>query len=54
MPLFVGEIKTGGAGRLLFTLFGGALVCAITALAAFSFEMILAGRGTRRHAEGEE
>lgn len=54
MTLFVGEIKTGGAGRLLFALFGGALVCAITALAAFSFEMILAGQGTRKHAEGEE
>lgn len=54
LTLFVGEIKTGGAGRLLFTLFGGALVCAIMALGAFSFEMILAGQGVRERAESED
>lgn len=54
LTLFVGEIKTGGAGRLLFALFGGALVCAIAALGAFSFEMILAGQGVRERAEGDD
>lgn len=53
LTLFVGEIKTGGAGRLLFGFFGGALVCAIAALAAFSFEMILAGRGVRERVDDE-
>ncbi len=52
LTLFVGEIRSGGAGRLLFVLFGGALVCAITALAAFSCELILAGRGVRDRADG--
>ena len=53
LTLFVGEINAGGAGRLLFGLFGGALVCAIAALAAFSFEMVLAGRGVRERADGD-
>jgi hypothetical protein len=47
LTLFLGEIRTGGAGRLLFTLFGGALVCSVAALGAFSLEMMLAGRGLR-------
>lgn len=47
LTLFVGEIKTGGAGKVLFALFGGALISAIAALGAFSFEMVLAGRGVR-------
>ncbi|WP_206244851.1 DUF2721 domain-containing protein [Novosphingobium terrae] len=53
MTLFVGEIGTGSAGRLLFALFGGALACSIAALGAFSAEMILAGKGTRERAEGD-
>jgi hypothetical protein len=53
LALFVGEIRAGGAGRLLFALFGGALVCAIAALGAFSLEMILAGRSVRERAEGD-
>ncbi len=53
LTLFVGEIKSGSAGRLLFGLFGGALVCAIAALAAFSFEMILAGQTIREKTEVE-
>lgn len=47
MTLFVGEIKSAVAGKVLYGLFGGALVCSIAALAAFSFEMILAGRTVR-------
>ena len=53
LTLFVGEIRTGGAG-LLFGLFGGALVCSIAALGAFSFEMVLAGQGVRERTEGDE
>lgn len=47
MTLFIGEIRSGGSGHVLFGLFGGALVCAIVALGAFSVEAILAGRGVR-------
>jgi hypothetical protein len=54
LTLFVGEIKSGGAGRLLFGLFGGALICAIAALGAFGFEMVLAGRGVREKADGDD
>ncbi|WP_454884342.1 DUF2721 domain-containing protein [Sphingomonas oryzagri] len=54
LTLFVGEIKTGGAGRLLFALFGGALACAIAALGAFSLEIVLAGRGVREKVDGDD
>jgi len=47
LTLFVGEIKSAVAGKVLFGLFGGALVCSIAALGAFSFEMVLAGRTVR-------
>lgn len=47
MTLFVGAIRTGGAGSLLFMLFGGALGCSIVSLGIFSVEMILAGRSVR-------
>lgn len=53
LTLFVGEIKSGSGGRLLFVLFGGALVGAIAALCAFSFEMLLAGQGLRERTEGD-
>ncbi len=45
--LFLSALRSGAAGALLFGLFGGALVCAVAALAAFSFEMVLAGRTIR-------
>ncbi|MGI4730504.1 MAG: DUF2721 domain-containing protein [Janthinobacterium lividum] len=51
MTLFVGAIRTGGAGSLLFTLFGGALGCSILGLGAFAAEMILAGRSVREKVE---
>lgn len=54
LTLFVGEIRSGGAGRLLFGLFGGALVCSIAALGAFSCEMVLAGQGVRERSEGDD
>jgi hypothetical protein len=53
LTLFLGEIKTGGSGRVLFVLFGGALVCSIAALGAFSLEMILAGQGVRERTEAD-
>lgn len=53
LTLFVGEIKSGSGGELLFVLFGSALVCAIAALCAFSFEMLLAGQGVRERTEDD-
>ncbi len=53
LTLFLGEIKSSDGGRLLFVLFGGALICAIAALCAFSFEMLLAGQGVREGTEGD-
>lgn len=47
MTLFIGALRDAGTGKLLFTLFGGALGSAIVALGAFSFEMVLAGRTVR-------
>lgn len=51
LTLFLGEIRSGAAGKLLFGFFGGGLVCAIAALAAFSVEMVLAGRGIREQVQ---
>lgn len=47
LTLFLHALRSGGGGTVLFALFGGALVCAVAALAAFAFEMILAGRTVR-------
>jgi membrane protein implicated in regulation of membrane protease activity len=54
LTLFVGALRTGAAGSALFLLFGGALVCSVAALAAFSFEMILAGRTVRERVDDDE
>lgn len=54
LTLFVGEIKTAGSGKMLYSFFGGALMCSIAALGAFSFEMVLAGRGVRESTEIDE
>lgn len=51
LTLFVGALRTGAAGATLFALFGGALGCAIAALGAFSFEMVLAGRAVRERVD---
>lgn len=40
-------MRSGAAGALLFGLCGGALLCSVAALAAFSFELLLAGRTIR-------
>lgn len=47
LTLFLSALRSGAAGSILFALFGAALVCAVAALAAFAFEMILAGRTVR-------
>lgn len=47
LTLFLHALRSGGGGTVLFSLFGGALVSAVAALAAFSFEMVLAGRAVR-------
>jgi MFS family permease len=47
LTLFFGEIRLAVAGRVLFGLFGGALACSVAALAAFSLEIVLAGRTVR-------
>lgn len=54
LTLFVGEIKSAVAGKVLFALFGGALVCSVAALGAFSFEMVLAGRTVREVTKGDD
>jgi hypothetical protein len=51
LTLFLGEIRQAGGGNLLFDLFGGALVCAVLALAAFSCETVLSGRAVREEAD---
>ncbi|WP_375461608.1 DUF2721 domain-containing protein [uncultured Enterovirga sp.] len=48
LVLFVGSISGVNVARLLFAIFGGAIVLAIGALAAFGYEMLLASRGVRR------
>jgi hypothetical protein len=53
LTLFLGEIKSTGAGQLLFVLFGAALILAIAALAAFTAEMVLAGQAVRERTEDE-
>jgi hypothetical protein len=55
LTLFLSALRSGAAGRILFALFGGALLCAVAALAAFAFEMVLAGRTVREMVdEGED
>lgn len=51
LTLFLGALRNAGAGRLLFALFGGALVCAVAALAAFAIETLLSGRSVREQAQ---
>ena len=47
LTMFLGALRNAGAGVLLFIFFGGALFCAIAALAAFAAETFLSGRGVR-------
>ena len=48
LVLFLGSSFGSQGPRLLFWLFGGAVVLTIAALFAFVLEMLLAGRGLRR------
>ncbi len=47
LTMFLGALQQVAWGAVLFTAFGGALIFAITALAAFSVETILSGRTVR-------
>jgi hypothetical protein len=47
----LGALRNTGTGYILFAFFGSALICAITALAAFGFETILSGRSVREQAQ---
>ena len=51
LTLFLGALRNAGTGYILFALFGSALICAISALAAFGFETILSGRSVREQAQ---
>ena len=45
--LFVGALRNATAASILFTTFGLAIVCTISAIAAFTTEMMMAGSGVR-------
>jgi hypothetical protein len=55
LTLFLGALRAKATASLLILLFGSALLCAIGALGAFLYEMLLASRGIRaqvaRHEE---
>ena len=45
--LFVGALRNATVASILFTAFGLAIVCTISAIAAFTAEMMMAGSGVR-------
>jgi len=45
--LFVGALRDSTVASVLFTTFGLAIVCTISAIAAFTTEMMMAGSGVR-------
>jgi hypothetical protein len=45
--LFVGALRNATVASVLFTTFGLAIVCTISAIAAFTIEMMMAGSGVR-------
>ena len=51
LVMFLGALRNRNAGALLFMAFGGALMCAISALTAFSVETFLSGRTIREKAD---
>jgi len=53
LTLFFGEVRNTNAGRLLFALFGAALVLSVIALAAFAFETLLSGHSIREQANND-
>ncbi len=52
LTLFVGALRNAAAATLLFSLFGGAVICSTLALMAFSVETVISGRTVREQAEG--
>lgn len=47
LTLFVGALRDGATASVLFACFGAALICTVTAIAAFMAEILMAGRGVR-------
>ena len=45
--LFVGALRNSTVASVLFTTFGLAIVCTISAIGAFTIEMMMAGSGVR-------
>lgn len=45
--LFVGALRNSTVASVLFTTFGLAILCTISAIAAFAMEMLMAGSGVR-------
>ena len=45
--LFVGALRESTVASVLFTTFGLAIICTISAIAAFTVEMMMAGSGVR-------
>ena len=45
--LFVGALRNSTVASVLFTTFGLAIVCTISAIMAFTTEMMMAGSGVR-------
>lgn len=45
--LFVGALRNSTVASILFTTFGLAIVCTISAILAFTIEMMMAGSGVR-------
>ena len=45
--LFVGALRNSTVASVLFTTFGLAIVCTISAIVAFTIEMMMAGSGVR-------
>ncbi len=54
LTLFVGSLSNATVATVLLLLFGGAVVCALGAIGAFTVEMLMAGIGMRaKAAEGK-
>jgi uncharacterized protein DUF2721 len=52
--LFVGALRNSTVASVLFTTFGLAIVCTISAIAAFTSEMLMAGSGVRAELARQE
>ena len=52
--LFVGALRNATVASILITTFGLAIVCTISAIAAFTIEMLMAGSGVRAIAAADQ